>query len=211
MANERSLLIVAADPIATEGLTRIIDQQGRWKVLQARNSREAKTATETSRPDIILVDNKLPQLDGVRVTHTLLTVVSDSRILFLSEDDSMINSAFAAGVLGYLPKNRVDADLIAAIEQILLGRTFFLAQAVRLLRIRHNRNPYPGEHETLTPREVSILRHVALGDSNRETAEKLEISIRTVEVHRAALMEKLQLKNINDLVRYAIRTGIIEA
>jgi len=123
----------------------------------------------------------------------------------------MIHSAFAAGALGYLRRNQVDADLLPAIDQLLVGRTFFTAEAVRLLRVRYHRNPYPGEHKTLTPREVVILQQIAIGTHNKGIATQLEISVRTVEHHRATIMDKLGVQNLSELVRYAIRTGIIEA
>src|ERR1700746_2380215 len=186
MANARSLLLVNSDLVAAEGLRAILSHLGpQWKLLDARNLVEANTATERSRPDIILINHKLPQLDGVHITQSILTVASNSQVLFVSGDNSMIHSAFGAGALGYLRASQVEADLLAAIEQLLLGRTFFTAEAVRLLRVRYHRNPYPGEHKTLHPREVVILQQIALGTQNKDIAHQLEISLRTVENHRA--------------------------
>lgn len=210
MANAGSILIVDADPMTTEGIRRIVTRQAPWKILEARNFVEAKTANERSRPDIIVIHNKRPQLDGVQVTQAILNFASDSKVLFLAHDNSMVHSAFGAGALGYLSRKQMESDLLAAIEQILLGRTFFTAEVVRLLRLRHHRNPYPGEHKTLTPREVTILQQIALGTPNKDIATAYGISIRTVENHRAAIMEKLGLKNLSELVRYAVRTGLIE-
>lgn len=195
-----------------EGLWIIVNRLGtQWKFLEARNVPEAKTAAERSRPDIILVNHKLPQLEGVRVVQSILALASASAILFLADDNSMIQGAFAAGALGYLRRNQTETDLLPAIEQLLLGRTFFTAEAVRLIRIRHHQNPYPGEHKTLSPREVIILQQIALGTPNKDVAAKFEISVRTVEHHRAAILDKLGLQNLSDLVRYAVRTGLIEA
>jgi DNA-binding NarL/FixJ family response regulator len=207
----RSLLIVDSDPISTEALRRIVGHLAFSRILEARTLVEAKTATDRSSPDIIVVSHKMPQLNGIQVAQTILTAKSNSLVLFLFGDNSMIDGAFAAGALGYVRTDHIEADLPEAIEQLLLGRAFFTVEAVRLLRMRHHRNPYPGEHATLTPREVTVLQQVALGTPMREIATNLELSIRTVEHHRATIMAKLKLQSVSDLVRYAIRTGLIQA
>lgn len=193
------------------GLRTIVENQGRWNILEARNVVEAKTAATRSRPEIIVISNKRSQLDGVQVTQAILTVASDLRVLLLCENITLIQKAFEAGVLGYLVKNQIETDLLAAIDQLLLGRTFFTAETIRVLRVRYHRNPYQGEHKTLTPREVGILREIAEGKSNRDIANSLGISIRTVENHRAEIMNKMNFGNVCELVRYAVRTGLIEA
>lgn len=211
MTMARSVLIVYADQITIASLTGIVTRSSSWKILEARNLLQAKTATERSEPDVTLISHKMPQIDGVQVTQAILNSVPRSRVLFLYDDNSMVHSAFAAGVLGYVLRSQVDADLMPAIDQLLLGRAFFTAEAIRLLRLREHRNPYPGEHKALSPREVTVLQQIALGFAHKDIASNLQISSRTVEHHRAAIMDKLELKTPSDLVRYAIRTGLIQA
>lgn len=211
MASLHSNLIVDADPMTLDALRSLLNRLGPLKILEARDLLEAKTAVERSRPDIILVNHKLPWLDGVQVTQTILTSVSESRVIFLADDNSMVHSAFGAGALGYLRRNQVESDLQAAIDQLMLGRTFFTAEIVRLLRLRHHRNPYPAEHKDFSSREVNILQQIALGTPNDEIGTKLGLSTRTIEGHRATIMKKIGAQSVSELVRYAIRTGMIEA
>lgn len=192
------------------GLHTIVQSQARWNILEARNAVEAKTAATRSRPEIIVISNKRSQLDGVLVTHSILTADSGLRVLMLSDDITLIQKAFEAGVLGYLLKSQVETDLLVAIDQLLVGRTFFTAETIRLLRVRYHRNPYREEHKPLTPREVVILAYIAEGKSNKDIANILGISIRTVENHRAEIMKTLNFGNVCDLVRYAVRAGLIE-
>lgn len=205
-----SILIVDPDPVTLQGLRTIIHTQGRWHILEARNAIEAKTASLRSHPEVIVIHHKSSQLDGAQLTSLILTVASDLRVLLVCEDYTMVQRAFEAGVLSYLLKSHVEADLLPALDQLLQGRAFFRAETVRLLRVRYHRNPYQGEHPPLTAREVAVLQQIAEGKMNKDIAAGFGISLRTVENHRAEIMKKLHLENVTDLVRYAIRTGLIE-
>lgn len=208
--NTASILIVDADPVTMEGLRAIVTGQPPWKILEARNSVEAKTAATRSHPDVIVINHKRDQLDGIQVTEFLLSSAADLRVLLVCDDHTIIQRAFEVGVLGYLLRSQAEGDLLPAVDQLLRGRTFFTAEMIRMLRIRYHRNPYQGEHPTLTAREIGILQQIAEGTTNKDIASGLEISIRTVEHHRAEIMKKLKLENLSELVRYAIRIGLIE-
>ncbi len=205
-----TILIVDPDPVALEGLRTIVNSRPSCHILEARNESEAKTAARRSHPDLIVISHKPSQLDGAQVVQQVLSAASNLRVLFICGDNTMIQRAFEAGALGYLLKSHVEADLLPAIGQLMQGRTFFTAETIKLLRIRYHRNPYQGEHQTLTAREAGILQQIAEGKMNKDIATELGVSIRTVETHRAEIMKKLKLESLSELVRYAIRTGLIE-
>lgn len=222
MTNAASILIVDSDPVTTHGLRGILERRGRWApILEARNEKEAITAASLSKPDIILIKNKKAygnngtsvqrtDMDGTQVTRSILNAVSCLRILMVCDDNTMVQRAFEAGALGYLLSDQAERELEAATEQLLLGRTFFSAAAVRSLRVRYHRQPYPHEYPELTPSEVKIIQQMAEGRSKDDIATALRVSQRSVESSLAVIMAKAGLKNQSELVRYAIRLGLIE-
>lgn len=208
--NRPSILIVDQDPVTFQGLRAQVTCHGHWRVLEARDAVEAKSATARSHPGVIVIHHTKSQLDGAQLTQEILRTASDLNVLLVCDDYTMIQRAFEVGVLGYVLTNRVNTDLVPAIDQLWLGRTFFTAETIKLLRVRYHRNPYQREHPTLTQREVGILQQIAEGKTNKDIGADLGISVRTVENHRAEIMKKLNLENVTELVRYAIRNGFIE-
>lgn len=223
MSDKTSILIVDQDPATLQEACTILNNHAPFTViLEARNGQEAVTAASTSKPDIIIIrnrkpyvngekDNKKSQIDGIQITRSILTAVSSLRILMVCDDNTTIQAAFEAGVLAYVLTDEVQTELMSAIEQLLLERTFFSAAAIRILRVRYQGRPYPSEFPDLTAREVQIVKLLAEGKMNKDVGVELNISERTVENTRATIMEKLKLRNFSDLVRYAVRKGIIEA
>ena len=208
--NTPSILVVEPDPITFQGLRTLITTHRSWKILEARNAVEAKTAAVRSQPSVVVIHHTKAQLDGIQLTQGILTTASELSVLLVCDDYTMIQRAFEVGVLGYILTSRVKIDLMPAIDQLLQGRAFFTAESIKGLRIRYYRNPYQGEHPTLTQREVGILQQIAEGKINKEISLALGISVRTVENHRAGIMKKLRFEHVSELVRYAVRNGIIE-
>ncbi len=167
------------------------------------------------RPDIILLDITMPGLNGIEVTRQLRTLVPQSRILILTlhEGVSMLREAIGAGASGYIPKRAVDVELLNAIHCVARGEMYVHPSMTQALLKDMSPQPSPpaGEFAALTRREIEVLRLVAQGYTNRQIAKTLTLSVRTVDTHRANLMNKLGLNNREELVRYAIQHKLLNA
>jgi len=166
------------------------------------------------KPDVILLDVSLPDMTGIEVTRQLQQIPDAGRVLILTvhEDESLLQEAIRAGAAGYIIKRAVESELIDAIRAVWRGDLYVHPAMTRALL--KEIAPAPVTHQDLveapTPREIDVLRFIAQGYTNRQTAEALNISVRTVESHRANLMDKLGLRSRVELVRYAKENGIIE-
>jgi two-component system response regulator NreC len=166
-------------------------------------------------PDIILLDISMPDLDGIQVTRQLAELKSPARILILTvhEDEGMLKEAIKAGASGYILKKAAEAELISAINVVMRGDLFIDPAMMRTLldSPASASGKTSGERvETLTPREVDVLNLIVQGYTNRQIAEELIISPRTVEGHRSNLSEKLGLHSRVELVRYAKEHDLIK-
>jgi DNA-binding NarL/FixJ family response regulator len=208
-----SILVADHQAVVRHGLRALLETQDGWKIIaEASNGHEALAHAVRFRPDIIIMDLLMPQMDGLDATRRVLDSAPESRILALGEivTEGIIEKALRAGALGYVRIADAERDLIPAVEALLQGRTFFTAQVVRqLCQDLRQQTPTNG-HSALTPREAEIVQRLAEGGKNRELAKLLGLSIRTVENHRARIMKKLNLSSFSDLVRYAVRSGLVE-
>ena len=172
-----------------------------------------RLATELC-PDILLLDISMPGMNGVEVTRQLKKAQPDVRalILTLHEDEGLLQEAIQAGASGYIVKRAVESELISAIQAVYRGDIYIHPAMTRALLKDVSPSLVTDQEPTepLSPREVEVLRLVADGHTNRQIAEMLHVSVRTVESHRANLMGKLELSSPAQLVRYALEHGLLD-
>lgn len=213
------ILIADDHEIVREGLRVIIERERGWKVCGvAENGREAVDLAQELKPDAIILDLKMPKLDGLEAVKQIKRAIPETEILVVSAiaSEDLIEQVFESGAKGYVRKEEAGRLLVSALKSLQDHKTFLTDDVSallfsRLLTSGPGKRKNPAASEKLTAREREIVRLLAEGKSNKEIASTLGISIRTGETHRAAVMRKLRLKSTADVVRYAIRNGIIDA
>jgi DNA-binding NarL/FixJ family response regulator len=175
-------------------------------VAEAADGREVLNKIEEVQPDLVLLDMRMPGLNAFEVLKQTTQNLPNVRIIVFSvrDDGGYAAQALRAGAAGYLPKSASDADLKDAIETVARGEKYTLEQSAASLAAQSD------EPRRLTPRQLEILTLIAEGYSTKDIARDLNISVKTVESHRAMLAERLNIYDVAGLVRYAIRTGLIK-
>ena len=215
------VLLVDDHDILRDGLRALLEIAGDIQVVgEARNGREAVSEALRLRPDVVLMDIALPELDGVEACRRICQQASEVRVLFLTmhESEEYFLRARRSGAAGFVIKRTASADLLSAVRSVARGETFLSpGLAGELLgNPRPTRSRACGAEEPedaysrLTSREREVLQLVGEGYSNQEIADKLVVSIKTVQAHRAAVMAKLGLRDVTHLVRYAVRRGLVD-
>ncbi len=212
------ILVVDDHDIVRQGVCALISSQPAWEICgEARNGREALRMAAELRPDLIVMDLLMPDLNGLDAARQIRKQLPSVEILVLSghEDSELIQTVFDAGIRAYVLKSQARTHLIPAITALLARKPYLTPQVLEVLFRRFEQQTLGGEKEgrtdaALTPREREIVQLLAEGRSNKEVASGLAISVKTVETHRASIMRKLDLDSLSDLVRYAIRKKIIE-
>jgi len=189
------------------------DLSGIDVVGEVANGREALEFVATHRPDVVLMDLTMPELNGLDATARIRREFSEVRILILSMhgDDEYVTQSLRAGANGYLLKNAGRAELEIALRAVARG-DHYLSPAVSrtvVAEFVHGGGERRTPLERLTPRQREVLQLIAEGNSTKEIAAKLNLSIKTVESHRAQLMHRLGIHDVPGLVRYAIRAGVV--
>ena len=206
-------LVIADDHgVVRGGLRLLLDRQADMKVVgEAADGAEAVTQTLAHRPDIAILDVAMPRLTGLQATREIKTLAPDVDVLILSmhDDERYLFEALKAGASGYVLKAQADTDLLAAIRAVERGEPFLSPEAQRTLIKDVLERGSSGEEE-LTPREEEVVKLVAEANTTKQIAELLHLSEKTVENHRANAMRKLGMRDRVELVRYAIRRGLIE-
>ena len=213
------VLIAEDHMIVRQGLQYMLEGQGDIKVVgQAENGRIAVEMVNTLRPDVVLMDIAMPQLNGLEATRQILTMHPGTKIILLSayKDDAYIERAAEMGAKGYLIKQSSLDAIATVIREVHRGRVFFTPAVAQTLLHPGQRPParqdlLKKKVAHLTSREAEVLQLVAEGQSNKQVGGSLGISIKTVEKHRQHLMEKLDIHDTAGLTRYAISSGIIES
>jgi two-component system response regulator NreC len=209
-----NILIADDHAIVRTGLRALLrSEPGLQLVGEATGGYEAIELVGKTRPDILILDLSMPDLDGIAVTRQLKPQYPDLRILILTvhEDEAMLREAIRAGASGYIVKHAAEAELIAAIKTVRRGDLYVDPAMLRVLLVEspRPRTEQPASPDPLTPRETDVLKLIVQGYTNRQVGEELGISVRTVEGHRANLLEKLGLRSRVELVRYARDRGLL--
>jgi DNA-binding NarL/FixJ family response regulator len=213
MMNEISVMIADDHAILREGLISMLGYYDDIKVVaQSENGEDAIKMVGVLHPNVLILDIAMPIKNGFEVTEEVTKLYPETGILVLTqhEQGEYIMSLINAGASGYIPKRAVGKDLVNAIRAVANHQSYFypsVAMAIaESIRKQHNEKNNTKE---LTDREREILKYIAQGKTNGQIAQMLTISINTVVWHRANLMEKLNIHNVADLVRFAIKEGII--
>lgn len=213
MPTKKTRILLADDhAVVRNGFRMILDAQEDMEVIgEASNGRQAVESAASLQPDIVVMDVTMPELNGIEATRRLAESAPRARVLALSmhKDAVYVREILRAGAKGYLLKDSGEADLLAAIRAVTRGEGFLspaIADAVLNDYRKHVTNPV----DLLTSREREVLQLIAEGRTNKEIAQSLTLSVYTVEAHRGRIMEKLNLHSTGELVRFAVRNGVVD-
>ena len=206
------VVLVDDHAVVRSGLRLLLDGQEDIEVVgEAGNAKDAVFRARALKPDVILLDMVMPGESGLEVLPKLLKESGETRVLVLSmqDDPSYVREAFAAGASGYVLKEAADEEVVSAVREIAGGgRYVHPALGARLVAAEAAERA-AAEADPLSEREREVLRLLALGHTNQEIAQRLYISVRTAESHRAHIMQKLRLSTRAELVRYALSQGLL--
>lgn len=212
-------LIIAEDHhLVRQGLRALLEAQSNLQIVgEAENGAQAIRLAEQYSPDVMIVDLMMPGLNGLEVARSVRQRASQIKVIILSmhDNEAYVAEALSTGAAGYVLKQSSAADLVEAIQTVMAGRRYLSPMlSERALEaytqyIQQVKDTSQDPYDMLTPREREVLHLAAEGYTNAEIAQRLLISPRTVEVHRANMMRKLGLRNQTDLIRFAMQRGIL--
>lgn len=214
---ERIRVLIADDhTLVREGLRALLEGQGGFEVIaEASNGREAVDRALQMRPDVVLMDIGMPELDGLAATRRITKANSTIRVLVLTvhETEDYFFRVLEAGAHGFLVKDAAGTELVAAVEAVHHGGVFLHPPMAKRLVEEYLARIGSGEeraaHAMLTRRERQILALIGAGNTNQEIADQLSLSVNTVQAHRSHIIDKLNLHSRADLMRYAVRVGLL--
>ncbi len=210
---KRIRILLADDhAVVRHGFKMILGTQSDMEVVgEAGNGREAVDLAAELRPDVVVMDVAMPELNGIEATRRLTAADPHARVLALSmhKDSVYVREILRAGARGYLLKDSGPADLVAAVRAIASGEGY-LSPAVSDAVLDDYRKHVTDPIDLLSSREREVLQMLAEGKTNKEIAAVLNLSVYTVDAHRGRIMEKLNLHSINELVRFAVRNGLVD-
>jgi DNA-binding NarL/FixJ family response regulator len=209
-------LLVADDHgVLRAGLIALLNSEpGMAVVGEADDENSAVSLAIEKRPDVILMDISMPDTGGIDATRRIKQLVPEAKVLILTvhEDKGLMQEAIRSGAMGYILKRAIKSELINAIHAVMRNELYLHPAMARLLFLENNTSPLDAakiDSDTLTAREIEVLRLIAQGYTNTQAAEKLKISVRTVEYHRGRLTTKLNLHSRVDLMRYAEENNLV--
>jgi DNA-binding NarL/FixJ family response regulator len=213
------ILLADDHEVVRRGLRTLLQARPGWEVCgEAATGREAVEKVRSLKPDVVVLDVTMPEMNGLEATRRVLKAAPQTQVLILTmhDSDEVVQEVLDAGARGYVLKSDAGRDLVAAVEALEEGRPFFTTKVADLVLsgyLRKAKEPAGQEaaRKRLTSRERELLQLLAEGKSNKEAATALGISVKTVETHRANIMRKLNLHSISELVHYAIRNRIVSA
>ena len=178
---------------------------------EAGNGREAVELASSLTPDVAVMDVAMPELNGIEATRRIATSSPKTRVLALSmhKDSVYVREILRAGARGYLLKDSIDTDLLAAVRAVAKGEGY-LSPAVSDAVLSDYRHHVTDPIDRLSSREREVLQMIAEGKTNKEIATTLNLSVYTIDAHRGHIMEKLNLHSTGELVRFAVRNGLID-
>lgn len=211
------ILLADDHELVRKGLRGVLATRPDWNVCgEAVTGREAVSKAKELKPDVVILDVSMPELNGVEATREIVQSCPKTEVLVLTvhDSDSLIREVLDAGARGYILKSDATTKLVAAIESLLVRKPYFTSHVHQIVLEGYldGVKPLKGEPlRRLTSRETQILQLLAEGRSNKEVANILDISVKTVETHRTNIMRKLGVHSVVELVRYAIKNEIIQA
>jgi two-component system, NarL family, response regulator NreC len=206
-------VIVDDHAVVRSGLRLVLEGEDDIEVVaEAADARNAVFEARAHRPDVILLDVVMPGRSGIEAIPDLLKESPESKVLVLSmqDDPAYVREAFGAGASGYVLKEAADAEVVAAVRDVAAGQRYVHPTLGARLVAAEAEERVRAEEDPLSEREHEILRLLALGHTNQEIASQLFLSVRTVETHRAHIMQKLRISNRAELVRYALERGMLD-
>jgi DNA-binding NarL/FixJ family response regulator len=207
-----SILIADDHEVVRSGLQRILEAQSNWEVVAvASDGMEAVQKAAETKPDVAVIDYSMPLLNGIEVTRQIRARLAKTEVLVFTmhDNETLIEELLKAGARGYLLKSDANRHLIAAIEALALHKPYFTTKVSDALLNSFTARP-GREGPLLTNREREVVQLITEGHTNKAIARLLNISLKTIETHRATVMRKLNLSSSAALVRYAIRNKMIE-
>jgi DNA-binding NarL/FixJ family response regulator len=212
------ILLVDDHKIVRDGIISLLQDESRYDIVgQAENGIEALDKIEQLAPDLVLLDINMPIMDGLECARQITIKYPEVKILTLTmlNEQEHIKNMLAAGAGGYLLKNSGKEELIAAINKVMEGETYFSEEVKNLIMMdmikkKTASGKISGEPIPLTPRELDVLELIIDEYTNQEIAEKLFISVRTVDAHRRNLLEKTGSRNTAGLVKFAIENNLVK-
>ena len=206
MIDEITVVLADDHALVRRGFRKILEDDKYIRVVgEASNGVEAIDIAEKLKPKVVVMDLAMPELDGVQATKEIVKHQPGTYVLILSmhADDNYVRNALDAGAKGYLLKNAIDVDLVGAVKCVAEGRRYLGTG------LKYSSTEPGDELDKLTAREKQVLQLIAQGKSNKEIAALLDLSVNTVSVHRANLMEKMNIHRTAELVLFAIRKGLV--
>lgn len=213
MSDRRIRVLLADDhTIVRQGLKLILAAQPDFEVVgEAGNGREAAELAEKLKPDLVLMDVQMPDLNGIEATRRMVASNSRIRVLVLSmhKEALYVREVLKAGARGYILKDAIDTELLSAMRSVARGDGY-ISPAVSGALLSDYREQSSNPLDTLSTREREVLQLIAEGKTNKEVATKLNLSVYTVDSHRGKIMEKLNLHSAGELVRFAMKNGLVD-
>jgi DNA-binding NarL/FixJ family response regulator len=209
----KQILIADDHDVVRSGLRAIVETRGDWKVVaEASNGRDALSLALEKRPDVAIVDYSMPFINGVEVARRIQSHHCGTEVLIFTmhESDELIREALRAGVKAFLLKSDARKYLLAAIESLIAHKPFFTGILSEKLLENFLLTSRSGFDAALSPRERNVIQLIAEGHSNKVMSTVLNLSVKTIETHRASAMRKLNITSTAGVVRYAIRSKLIE-
>jgi len=215
------ILIADDHEVARRGIRALLESHPGWEVCaEARDGRDAVELAINTKPNVVLLDIGMPNLNGLEAARQILAALPDAAILILTmhDTDTMVRDVLRAGARGFLLKSDAGRDLVAAVEAVQLQRTFFTPRVSQMVLDgfldrdgkQSQKDHVDSSGDLLTSREREVIQLLAEGRTSKEVAVTLNLSVKTAETHRTNLMRKLGLHSVADLTRYAVRNGIVQ-
>lgn len=213
------ILVVDDHAIVRRGVRSLLESHEGWEVCgEATTGRGAVAQSLLLRPDVVIMDLSLPELNGLDATRQILSDAPDTEVLVLTmhHSEQLAREVLQSGARGYVLKSDADENLIAAVESLRQHKPFLTSTVTEFVLDDYVRRADASQGDpalapaNVTSREREIIRLIAEGQSSKEAAATLGISVKTIDAHRANLMRKLHLRSVSDVVRYAIRSKIVQ-
>jgi DNA-binding NarL/FixJ family response regulator len=212
------ILIADDHEVVRRGLRTLLETQPNWVIAgEAITGQQAVEEVKRLSPDLVIMDITMPEMNGLEATRQICKIAPDTQVLILSihENEQLVHEVLEAGARGYVLKSDAGRDLIAAVESLCQHKLFFTAKVSEMVLEGYLKGgttsaDYKPPANRLTAREREIVQLLGEGQTNKEIADNLNISIKTVETHRSHIMEKLNLHSFGDLIRYAVRNHMVQ-